>query len=346
MASAFIERRSTAEGVRFRVRFRLGGRETTTRFAGSFRTLKEARVRLEWIRVELAARHVPDLAMLAEAPAAPTLREVAERWAASRVDVAEEHPATAPQRRAGDAAAARRPAGRRASRPTMSPTLVASSPAKGRKRETMRKTLLALAMVLDYAGVAPNPSRDQVHGAAAARAARRRSRRRPLSTCSPFTVLPARYRLPLLVLDATGMRLGELEALRWGDVDEPRGRWRVSQAVSRRARPAGCTCRRWSSRPCSALVRARRSHARAAVFQGFGGDRFRTAITRACTAAGVPAFSPHDLRHRRISLLHLGGVPWARIGEHVGQRNLAVTANTYSHVLVDEAELDYEEILR
>jgi hypothetical protein len=28
----------------------------------------------------------------------------------------------------------------------------------------------------------------------------------------------------------------------------------------------------------------------------------RTAIRRACTAAGVPVFSPHDLRHRRISL--------------------------------------------
>jgi integrase len=81
------------------------------------------------------------------------------------------------------------------------------------------------------------------------------------------------------------------------------------------------------------------------VFQGFGGDRFRTQITRSCTAAGVPVFSPHDLRHRRISLLHLGGVPWARIGEHVGQRNLAVTANTYSHVLTDEAELDYEGLL-
>jgi hypothetical protein len=36
-----------------------------------------------------------------------------------------------------------------------------------------------------------------------------------------------------------------------------------------------------------------------------------------------------------------GGVPWARIGEHVGQRNLAKTANTYSHVLADERELDY-----
>ena len=38
-------------------------------------------------------------------------------------------------------------------------------------------------------------------------------------------------------------------------------------------------------------------------------------------------------------------MPLARIGEHVGQRNLAVTANTYSHVLGDEAELDYEELL-
>jgi integrase len=69
-------------------------------------------------------------------------------------------------------------------------------------------------------------------------------------------------------------------------------------------------------------------------------DRLRTAIGRACTAAGVPAFSPHDLRHRRISLAHLAGVPWARIGEEVGQRDLAVTANTYTHVLTDETELD------
>jgi hypothetical protein len=34
-------------------------------------------------------------------------------------------------------------------------------------------------------------------------------------------------------------------------------------------------------------------------------------------------------------------VPWARIGEFVGQRNLSLTADTSTHVLVDEAELDY-----
>lgn len=47
------------------------------------------------------------------------------------------------------------------------------------------------------------------------------------------------------------------------------------------------------------------------------------------------------MRHRRISLEQLRGEPWARIGEQVGQRNLSVTANTYTHVLSDETELDY-----
>ena len=35
----------------------------------------------------------------------------------------------------------------------------------------------------------------------------------------------------------------------------------------------------------------------------------------------------------------------ARIGEHVGQRNLAVTANAYSHVPA-EVELDDAELLK
>jgi hypothetical protein len=39
-------------------------------------------------------------------------------------------------------------------------------------------------------------------------------------------------------------------------------------------------------------------------------------------------------------------MPWARIAEHVGQRDLAVTANTYTHVLSDETEVDYEVLLQ
>jgi len=109
-----------------------------------------------------------------------------------------------------------------------------------RKRETVRKMLTTLAMVFDFAGVEPNPARDKVHV---------RLPREEKTEIQPPTaehvqalhdVLPTRYRLPLLVFDATGMRLGELEALTWGDVDEGRCRWRVSQAVSKtgRERPA------------------------------------------------------------------------------------------------------------
>jgi hypothetical protein len=36
---------------------------------------------------------------------------------------------------------------------------------------------------------------------------------------------------------------------------------------------------------------------------------------------------------------------WARIAEFVGQRDLSVTANTYTHVMLDETELDYEQLL-
>jgi hypothetical protein len=43
--------------------------------------------------------------------------------------------------------------------------------------------------------------------------------------------------------------------------------------------------------------------------------------------------------------LHLAGVPWATIGQHVGQRDLAVTANTYTHVLTDGQEVDYAAFL-
>lgn len=83
----------------------------------------------------------------------------------------------------------------------------------------------------------------------------------------------------------------------------------------------------------------------APLFPGATADRLRTAIARSCKASGVPVFSPHDLRHRRISLLHAQGRSWAEIGRLVGQKKLSVTADTYTHVLSDGTELDYASVL-
>jgi integrase len=135
------------------------------------------------------------------------------------------------------------------------------------------------------------------------------------------------------------MRIGELEALTWGDVDERRGRWRIAASKSAGSHPPHLY-----QRVLELVPRDDRMPERL-VFEGFGSDRFRTALTRACTAAGVPTFSPHDLRHRRISRMHLAGVPWARIGEQVGHDDLVTTARTYTHVVADEREIEYSALI-
>jgi integrase len=343
--SRIIRRPTVAGGTRYRVRYRLGGREAATLYGGSFKTMREAKLRRDYIAGELAGKRPPDLRAAVAAPAAgPTLRELAASWQAARVDVAAGTAQTyrvALGRllpRLGD-----RPAGEL--EPSDVAALVAELAAAGRRKQTIRKTVSVLAMILDHHGVQPNPARDR-------RVKLPREERRELTppraehVLAVHRLLARPYRLPLLVLDATGMRVGELEALEWGDVDERRGLWRVRAGVAKTG------AARWVEPPpvifaaVSELVpRDDRVPARP-VFAGFGSDRFRTALGRACTAAGVPVFSPHDLRHRRVSLLHAQGLSWARIGERVGHADLMTTARTYTHVLVDEAELDYAALLR
>jgi len=155
-----------------------------------------------------------------------------------------------------------------------------------------------------------------------------------------FTGLPRRYQLPLLVLEQTGMRVGELEKLTWGDVDEANTRWRVSRTAEKTRRG------RWvpvDGALFDAVLRLRPREDRdpaGQVFTGFGVDKFRTALARACRDSGTPLISPHDLRHRRISVWHRAGISWAEIGRWVGQRNISVTADTYTHVIADDRELD------
>ena len=38
-------------------------------------------------------------------------------------------------------------------------------------------------------------------------------------------------------------------------------------------------------------------------------------------------------------------MPWARIGELVGHGDITTTSRVYTHVVADEGELDYAEVL-
>lgn len=344
VGTAHIIARGEDASRRFLVRFRLGGREAKLEHGGSFKLKRGALARRDRIIALIADGRGHEIREALRSPAvseALTLEVAAETWKASRVDVAE-----------GTAHTYRVPLGRIIPRlgertlEEIDAQAVAGLVAElaDLKRESIRKTLNVLAMVLEHHDVQPNPVRDK-------RVKLPRGEKREVKPPTAdhveavYRLLPTRYKLPLLVLDATGMRIGELEALTWGDVDEPHGRWRVSAGVSKSG-----TARWVQSTPelfeaVAALVARDDRVPDRQVFLGFGADRFRTAITRACTAAGVPTFSPHDLRHRRVSLLHLGGMPWARIGELVGHGDVVTTARTYTHVVADERELDYAEMV-
>lgn len=152
--------------------------------------------------------------------------------------------------------------------------------------------------------------------------------------------------LALLFLDWSGARVSAIDRTTVGDYDEPRRRVRLRKQTTKTRRALWIELHPALAEATEATLPPRGDRdPEDRLFADSGADALRTAIAKACRAAAIPLWSPHDLRHRRISLLHAQGRPWARIGEWVGQRNLAVTANTYTHVLVDERELDYVELL-
>ena len=224
--------------------------------------------------------------------------------------------------------------------------VVAALHGDGKARESIRKSVTAIAMVLDHAGIAPNPARDRVSV--------KLPREEPEEPNPPtadellavYRLLPSKHRLAFLFLDWSGARVSAIDHVRVGDYDEARPRVRLRAATTKTRRALWIELHPALTDALEASIGSRKDRdPEARIFGDSGADALRTSIAKACRAAAIPLFSPHDLRHRRISLLHLRGVPWARIGEQVGQRNLAVTANTYTHVLADETELDYAELL-
>ena len=223
---------------------------------------------------------------------------------------------------------------------------VAALHAAGKKRETIRKALAALAMVLDHAGVMPNPARDRI----VVKLPREESEELNPPTADHvervFATLPTRHRLALVWLDWSGARLGSIDGLRVRDYDEPNRRVRIPAVISKTRRALWVDLHPVLADAIETRIGPREDRdPEAPIFAGSGGDALRTAIAKACRALAIPPWSPHDLRHRRISLLHDQGRTWAEVGAFVGQRNLAVTANIYTHVLMDTREIDYANLL-
>jgi len=72
------------------------------------------------------------------------------------------------------------------------------------------------------------------------------------------------------------------------------------------------------------------------VFPGANRQTVGNAMRNACKNAGIASYSPHDLRHRFISVKVREGVPITEISAQVGHSRKSLTLDTYSPVLVGD----------
>lgn len=158
----------------------------------------------------------------------------------------------------------------------------------------------------------------------------------------------------------TGMRQGEVLAVRWSDVNLDNGTLRVERALEyipgegiRFKTPKTARSRRTvtlSNSLVRALRRARAAQAQRRLSMGEGyGDQdlvFATQTGRPLSPrnvlrefgklvdrAGIPKIRFHDLRHTHATILLNEGVPISVVSERLGHSTPTTTLNVYAHVL-------------
>lgn len=164
------------------------------------------------------------------------------------------------------------------------------------------------------------------------------------------------YGYPLVLLAVTtGMRLGELLALHWDDVDLEDGwvtiNWTISRDLQQRyyAKPFPKTrsSRRRIRLPQETVDGLRRWKATENGFVFATGDgtliqpsNFRERVFyRATAAAGLdPDFTFHGLRHTHASELIAAGVNFKEIQARLGHSSIRITLDTYGHLIDDGQE--------
>jgi integrase len=334
MASVSIRRRKSKSGPRFQVRYRLGGRAYPLIHGGSFLTMKEARLRRDLIGGELAAgRNPADLlrAMVAPRPVR-TFADLYDEFTASRVDVAETTKINYGTHRIRLVELL----GERDPRTIGWQDVqgAVSSLADDLSPLSVRNYLGTLRQVLDFADLDPNPARDR-------RVKLPRPEKNvpnPPSAGEVATIVenaPRRWRLAIRVLEQTGMRVGELVALEWGDVDRANLRLRIRTGKTAAAR-RWVAVPEWLMEEIDATCPPDDRTALRLVFPGAGRQMIGNAMRNACKSAGIASYSPHDLRHRFISVKIREGVPVTQIAAHVGHSRKSLTLDTYAHVLIEE----------
>ena len=161
-----------------------------------------------------------------------------------------------------------------------------------------------------------------------------------------LAALDDRHRVLWATAAYTGLRRGELQALRWQTVDLAAGILRVEHSWDRVAglvEPKSRTGRRKVPIPAALAPElvshlARQSAGAEFVFEGPGGDPFDTSnairsAKRAWAGAGLKPLGFHECRHTYASLMIAAGVNAKALSTYLGHSSIMVTLDRYGHLM-------------
>lgn len=165
---------------------------------------------------------------------------------------------------------------------------------------------------------------------------------------------------PIAVIGlATGMRRGEIVALRWGDIDLDRGKVRAQRSLEQTntglqfKAPKTKAGRREISIPPSIITELRahwkkQGETRLAIGLGRAGvddlafprpdgepwppDSLTSEWARAVRILKLPSVTLHGLRHTHASQLIAAGLEIVTVSRRLGHSNPSVTLNVYAHL--------------
>jgi integrase len=243
----------------------------------------------------------------------------------------------------------------------------------GLSPQTIRNVHVLLKSLFKYARrerfITHNPM-NEISGPEAPKRPRQVVGRERLATLAT-ALRRSRYRVPVMLALATGLRRGELLGLRWGDVDLEHGTLTVRQTVVEgehgvlHVKPPKSHTSSRTIALAPSTVALLREHQRAQrermlrtglkhwhdhdlVCAARNGDyirpsRLTTAYRGLAGRHGLSGVSLHDLRHTHATFLLDAGVDLKTISARLGHSSIALTADTYAHVT---EQLDREAAAR
>ena len=247
-------------------------------------------------------------------------------------------------------------------KPTAVEDMLRKMVADGYSASTTGRTRSILALAIRRAQRDGLVGRNAAELADAAGGSRRESRSMTMDEISKLLAsqLTVFWRAWITAALQLGLRPGELGALRWEHVSFDDGVVRVRNSMRRSGSGDLKTTESWrtlelpaaATDALRALRKLQNKHRLAAgesyadrglVFANEVGrplcrDSIRTGLASCCKKAGVPAYTPREMRHSFVSVLSDSGVDIEVISDAVGHVNSTITRTTYRHQIADKIE--------